>query len=132
MNYWIVKSEPSSYSWEDFVKAGEDVWDGVRNHQAKNFLNEMRKGDPVLFYHSGKDKAIVGLAKVSQEAYPDPGDSDWVAVDLQVDRPLKNPVTLQAIKAEDALSEMKILKQSRLSVSSLEKEEFDLLIRLSQ
>ena len=132
MNYWMVKTEPSSYSWEDFSKKGEDVWDGVRNYQARNFLKEMKQGDPVLFYHSGKDKAIVGLAEVSAEAFPDPKDEAWVAVGLKAKQALKNPVTLAAIKAEDGLTEMLMLRQSRLSVMSVTKEEFNLILKLSK
>lgn len=132
MNYWMVKSEPNSYSWEDFFKKGEDVWDGVRNYQARNFLKEMHQGDPVLFYHSGKDKAVVGLAIVSVEAFPDPKDGDWVAVSLKVKHALKNPVTLETIKAEDGLSKMLMLRQSRLSVMSVTKDEFNLILNLSK
>lgn len=132
MNYWMVKTEPGSYSWEDFVKKGEDVWDGVRNYQARNFLKEMHSGDPVLFYHSGKDKAVVGLAEVSQEAFPDPKDEAWVAVRLKVKQPLPNPVSLEAIKAEDRLSQMLMLRQSRLSVMPVTKEEFNLILSLGK
>lgn len=132
MNYWMVKTEPSSYSWEDFSKKGEDIWDGVRNYQARNFLKEMRQGDPVLFYHSGKDKAVVGLAEVSAEAFPDPKDQAWVAVGLKAKLALKNPVTLAAIKGEDGLSDMLMLRQSRLSVMSVTKEEFNLILILSK
>lgn len=130
MNYWIVKSEPSSYSWEDFVAKKEDVWDGVRNYQARNFLRAMQIGDLVLFYHSGKDKAVVGIAEVSEENFPDPKDKDWLAVKLKVNSSLKNPVSLQAIKSEDALSDMLMLRQSRLSVMSLEKAEFELILKM--
>jgi predicted RNA-binding protein with PUA-like domain len=132
MNYWMVKTEPNSYSWDDFSKKGEDVWDGVRNYQARNFLKEMQVGDPVLFYHSGKDKAIVGLAEVSAAAFPDPKDADWVAVSLKVNRALNNPVTLETIKSEDGLSEMLMLRQSRLSVMSVTNEEFNLILNLSK
>ena len=132
MNYWMVKTEPSSYSWDDFVKKGQDVWDGVRNYQARNFLKEMQLGDPVLFYHSGKDKAVVGMAEVSQEAFPDPKDEAWVAVGLKVKQALKNPVSLEVIKSEDRLSEMLMLRQSRLSVMSVTKEEFNLILALAQ
>lgn len=132
MNYWMVKTEPNSYSWEDFSKKSEDVWDGVRNYQARNFLKEMQQGDPVLFYHSGKDKAVVGLAEVSVEAFPDPKDEAWVAVSLKVKQALKNPVTLETIKAEDGLSEMLMLRQSRLSVMSVTKDEFNLILNLSK
>jgi predicted RNA-binding protein with PUA-like domain len=132
MNYWMVKTEPSSYSWDDFSKKEEEVWDGVRNYQARNFLKEMHLGDPVLFYHSGKDKAVVGLAEISQEAFPDPKDETWVAVRLKAKRALSNPVTLESIKAEDRLSGMVMLKQSRLSVMAVTKEEFSLILALSQ
>ncbi|MDO8968377.1 EVE domain-containing protein [Algoriphagus sp.] len=132
MNYWMVKTEPSSYSWEDFVKKGEDIWDGVRNYQARNFLKEMQQGDPVLFYHSGKDKAVVGIAEVSAEAFPDPKEETWVAVSLKAKQALKNPVTLETIKAEDGLTEMLMLRQSRLSVMSVTKEEFNLILTLSK
>lgn len=132
MNYWMVKTEPSSYSWEDFEKKGEDVWDGVRNYQARNFLKEMHLGDPVLFYHSGKDKAVVGLAEVSLEAFPDPKDDAWVAVSLKAKQALANPVSLDAIKSEDRLSQMLMLRQSRLSVMSVTKEEFNLILSMSK
>jgi len=130
MNYWMVKSEPGSYSWEDFKKKGEDVWDGVRNYQARNFLRDMKLGDLVMFYHSGKDKAVVGVAEVSEESFPDPNNPDWLAVKLKVNSSLKNPVTLQDIKSEDLLSNMLMLRQSRLSVMSLEKSEFDLIHKM--
>jgi predicted RNA-binding protein with PUA-like domain len=132
MNYWMVKTEPSSYSWEDFVKKGEDVWDGVRNFQARNFLKEMQAGDPVLFYHSGKDKAVVGLAEVSQEAFPDPKDPAWVAVSLRAKQALPNSVSLEAIKSEDRLSSMLMLRQSRLSVMSVAKDEFNLILAMGK
>jgi predicted RNA-binding protein with PUA-like domain len=131
MNYWMVKTEPTSYSWEDFTQKGEDVWDGVRNYQARNFLKEMKKGDSVLFYHSGKEKAVVGIAEVSEEAFPDPKDQAWSAVRIKVKTSLKGSVSLAAIKEEDRLSEMLMLKQSRLSVMSVTKEEFDLIVKMS-
>ncbi|MBS4073162.1 MAG: EVE domain-containing protein [Algoriphagus sp.] len=130
MNYWMVKTEPTSYSWEDLVKKGEDVWDGVRNYQARNFLKAMQKGDGVLFYHSGKDKAIVGVAEVSEEAFPDPKDPAWEAVILRAKTTLANPVTLQQIKAEDRLSEMLMLRQSRLSVMAVTPTEFELVLKM--
>lgn len=132
MNYWMVKTEPESYSWDDFVKKGEDVWDGVRNYQARNFLKAMHLGDQVLFYHSGKEKAVVGIAEVSREAFPDPKDEAWTAVGLSVKQPLASPVTLEKIKSEDRLSEMLMLRQSRLSVMSVTKEEFNLILTLSK
>lgn len=132
MNYWMVKTEPTSYSWEDLVKKGEDVWDGVRNYQARNFLKAMQKGDLVLFYHSGKDKAIVGVAEVSEESFPDPKDPAWEAVSLRAKNALSNPVTLSQIKEEDRLSEMLMLKQSRLSVMSVTPSEFELILKMGQ
>lgn len=132
MNYWMVKTEPTSYSWEDLVQKGEEVWDGVRNYQARNFLKEMKQGEKVLVYHSGKDKAVVGIAKVIEEAFPDPKDPEWVAVRIQAEQALTRPVTLTQIKNEDLLSEMLMLKQSRLSVMSVTATEFETLIKLSK
>lgn len=126
----MVKSEPGSYSWADFVEKNEEVWDGVRNYQARNFLREMQLGDLVLFYHSGKEKAIVGIAEVSQEQFPDPTDKAWVAVKLKVKSQLKSVISLSAIKGEDRLSDLPMLKQSRLSVLPVRKGEFDLLIKM--
>lgn len=130
MNYWMVKTEPTSYSWEDLVKKGEDVWDGVRNYQARNFLKAMQKGDLVLFYHSGKDKSIVGVAEVAEEAFPDPKDASWEAVALRAKKALTNQVTLAQIKAEDRLSEMLMLRQSRLSVMAVTPTEFELILKM--
>lgn len=131
MNYWMVKSEPNSYSWDDFKKAQEDIWDGVRNYQARNYLNEMQVGDQVLFYHSGKEKAVVGIAEVSSAPIPDPKDEAWTAVMLKVNRQLAKPVSLAQIKAEDRLSELPMLKQSRLSVIPVKKDEFELIVKMS-
>jgi len=127
----MVKSEPGAYSWEDFKKKKEDVWDGVRNYQARNFLRDMKLGDLVMFYHSGKEKAVVGIAEVSEENFPDPTNKDWLAVRLKVNRDLNNPVSLKEIKSEDALSEMLMLRQTRLSVMSLQKDEFDIILKMS-
>lgn len=131
MNYWMVKSEPGAYSWEDFKKKKEDVWDGVRNYQARNFLRDMKLGDLVMFYHSGKEKAVVGIAEVSEVSFPDPTNKDWLAVRLKVNRDLNNPVSLKEIKSKDALSEMLMLRQTRLSVMSLQKDEFDIILKMS-
>lgn len=130
MNYWMVKTEPSSYSWEDLVKKGEDVWDGVRNYQARNFLKAMQFGDCVLFYHSGKDKSVVGVAEVCQEAFPDPKDMAWSAVRLHPKYGLKQPVTLQQIKSEEILSGLMMVKQTRLSVTAVTQMEFQCILRL--
>ena len=130
MKYWMVKSEPNSYSWNDFVAKNEDIWDGVRNYQARNYLREMQVGDLVFFYHSGKEKAIVGIAEVSQEQFPDPKDEAWTAVKFKVKSALKNVIPLASIKAEDRLSDLPMLKQSRLSVLPVGKEEFDILLKM--
>lgn len=133
MNYWLVKSEPATYSWEDLTKKKEEVWDGIRNFQARNFLKDMRIGDPVLFYHSGKNKEIVGVAQVSREAFPDAGDQEgkgWVAVILQADRALDQPVSLDKIKSDNQLSNLPLLKQSRLSVMPVQKSEFEYVLKL--
>ncbi len=132
-NYWLVKSEPEAYSWDTFVKDGRTAWTGVRNFQARNNLRAMKKGDLVAFYHSVTDKQIVGLAKVDKEAYPDATakEGDWSCVDLVPAKPLKQPVTLAAIKADKALSEMALLKQSRLSVTPLTATQFERLLELA-
>lgn len=134
MNYWLIKSEPNTYSWDDFVKLGRDRWDGVRNYQARNFMKEMKPGDVAFFYHSVKAKEIVGLAEVVSEFYQDPTTDDdrWVVVDLIPKSKLKNPVSLQQIKTDDRLSEMVLLKNSRLSVQPVKKEEYDIIIQLSE
>ncbi|WP_373399783.1 EVE domain-containing protein [Algoriphagus halophilus] len=114
-----------------FQKKKEDVWDGVRNYQARNFLRDMKLGDLVMFYHSGKEKAVVGIAEVSEVSFPDPTNKDWLAVRLKVNRDLNNPVSLKEIKSKDALSEMLMLRQTRLSVMSLQKDEFDIILKMS-
>ena len=133
MNYWLVKSEPSEYGWEDLVSKKEDIWDGIRNFQARNYLKEMRLGDQVLFYHSGKNKEIVGIAEVSSEAFPDAKDTEnqgWVAVRLKSSIALSKPVSLEIIKADDRLGSLPLLRQSRLSVMPVEKNAFDLIIKM--
>lgn len=133
MNYWLVKSEPESYSWSDFVKDGKTAWTGVRNFAARLNLRAMKKGDPVFYYHSVTGKEIVGLAQVAKEAYPDPTatEDDWSCVDLVPSKPLKKPVSLEALKADKILKEMKLVKQSRLSVSPVTKEQFERILKLS-
>ena len=132
MNYWLVKSEPHKYSWEKFNKDGETFWDGVRNYQARNTLREMKEGDLVLFYHSNEGKEVVGIAKVVKEFYQDPttDDINWVVVDLSPVESLKNPVTLEKIKADDRLQNISLVKQGRLSVMGLKAEEFDRILEL--
>jgi predicted RNA-binding protein with PUA-like domain len=126
----MVKQEPETYSWDDFVNDGRTDWTGVRNYQARNNLREMKSGDAVLFYHSGKDKAVVGLAEVINAAYPDPtaDDPQWVAVDLKPVKPLKAPVPLAAIRYDKRLSGLPLIRQSQLSVMPLTKDEFDAII----
>lgn len=132
MQYWLVKSEPEKYSWTKFVQDGRTCWDGVRNFQARNNLQQMQPGDLVLFYHSVSDKAIVGMAKVAKTAYPDPtaDDPKWVAVDLVPVQDFKAPVTLEQIKKDPNLANIALLRQSRLSVMPLKAEEFDVLLAL--
>ncbi len=132
MNYWLVKSEPFKYSWEKFNEDGKTFWDGVRNYQARNNLREMKEGDLVLFYHSNDGKEVVGIAKVVRESYQDPttDDTNWLVVDLAPVEPLKNPVTLERIKADERLRNVSLVKQGRLSVMGLKAEEFDRIVEL--
>ncbi|WP_420388420.1 EVE domain-containing protein [Roseivirga sp.] len=134
MNYWLIKSEPNTYSYDDLVKLGRDHWDGVRNYQARNNLKSMVPGDLALFYHSVNEKAVVGIAECVSEYYPDPtiDDDRWVVVDFVPKQKLKNPITLEEIKKTDLLSDMVLLKNSRLSVQPVRKEEFDLIIKMSE
>lgn len=130
MDYWLIKSEPGTYSWDDFVKLKRDHWDGVRNYQARNNLKAMKKGDLALFYHSVNEKSVVGVAEVVKEFYPDPTTDDdrWVVVDVVPKQKLKNPVTLAQIKGDERLQEMVLVKNSRLSVQPVRKEEFDIVV----
>jgi len=130
--YWMVKQEPETYSWSDFVDDGLTDWTGVRNYQARNNLREMKSGERVLFYHSGKDKAVVGIAEVAKGAYPDPtaDDVQWVAVDLKPIKALKNPVPLAAIRYDKRLSQLPLIRQSQLSVMPLTKDEFEVIVAL--
>ena len=132
MQHWLVKSEPFKYSWEKFNQDGRTFWDGVRNYQARNNLREMKEGDLVLFYHSNEGKAVVGIAKVVKEAYQDPTteDKNWVVVDLSPVESLKNPVTLEQVKADSQLANIGLVKQGRLSVMSVKTEEFDRILEL--
>lgn len=134
MNYWLVKSEPFKYSWDDFVKEGKSVWDGVRNYQARNNLKAMQKGDWVFFYHSNEGMEIVGLAEVSKEFYQDPTteNPNWVVVELKPVKKFAKPVTLKTIKADDRLSSLALVKHSRLSVSPVQKTEFDIILGLTE
>lgn len=132
MNYWLVKSEPFKYSWEQFVKDGQTFWDGVRNYGARNNLRSMEKGDHVLFYHSNEGLCIVGIATVVKEAYQDPTteDANWVAVDLKPYKAFKQPVTLAQIKTDPILQNMDLVRLSRLSVGTVKPEEYKHICQL--
>ncbi|HEX3420742.1 MAG TPA: EVE domain-containing protein [Candidatus Udaeobacter sp.] len=131
-NFWLVKQEPSSYSWSDFVADGETSWTGVRNFAARNNLRKMQKTDEVLFYHSGEEKAVVGIAKVVRTAYPDATtkEGDWSTVDLAAVRPLARPVTLREIKGNSRLKEIPLVRQSRLSVMPLSEPAFRKIVNM--
>jgi predicted RNA-binding protein with PUA-like domain len=128
MAYWLVKSEPSSYSWEQLVKDKITTWDGVRNFAARNHLKSMKKDDQVLFYHSNEGLNIVGIAKVAKESYPDPRDSAWIVVDLKPHKKLKNPVSLAEIKADKRLSDMALVRIGRLSVQPVTDDEWKVIM----
>ncbi|MEY2565328.1 MAG: hypothetical protein QOH88_3521 [Verrucomicrobiota bacterium] len=132
--FWLVKQEPSAYSWTDFLKDGKTTWTGVRNYTARNNLRAMRKGDQVLFYHSVVGKEVVGIAKVAREAYPDPTatEGDWSAVDLVPEKTLSRPVTLEEIKQQPRLKEMALLRLSRLSVQPVASAEFEEILRMAR
>lgn len=134
MRYWLVKQEPETYPWTQLVSEKKTIWDGVRNYQARNFMREMSKGDLVLFYHSGKAKELVGLAKVAKAAYPDPTaqEGDWSAFDIRAVKTLKRPVSLKEIKADKRLQDLHLVRNSRLSVMPVEAKEFKHLLDLAQ
>jgi predicted RNA-binding protein with PUA-like domain len=132
MKHWLVKSEPFKYSWDKFNKDGRTFWDGVRNYQARNNLRDMKEDDLVLFYHSNDGKNVVGIAKVVREFYQDPttDDANWVVVDLAPVEALKNPVSLEQIKAEESLKDISLVRQGRLSVMPLRADEFDKILEM--
>lgn len=132
MHYWLVKTEPQSYSWNDLVKDRTTVWDGVRNFQARSHLRKMEKGDEVFIYHTGDEKAVVGTARVSKAPYPDPKDAEWVVVELSAGKPLKKPVPLAQIKSDKRLADMVLVRASRLSVQPVAPAEYDLIVALSE
>ena len=133
-NYWLVKQEPDSYSWWDFVGEGKTAWTGVRNYTARNNLRKMQKGDEALFYHSGENKAVVGIARVTRSAYLDPTakEGDWSAVDLAPIKPLHRPVTLRQIKSDPRLKQTPLIRQSRLSVMPLTAAEFRTIVKIGR
>lgn len=131
MKYWMVKQEPEAYSFDDLIEEGETDWTGVRNYQARNNLREMKTGDQVLFYHSVSEKAVVGLAEVSKEDFPDPTDEKWTAVRIKPIEKFEKPVTLDQIKNERSLENIALIRQSRLSVLPLTENEFDAILKLA-
>ena len=133
MKYWLLKSEPNAWSWDNQVKEGASMWDGVRNYQARNNLKEMKKNDLCFFYHSVTERSIVGIVKVVKEYYPDPTDKTgrFVVVDVKATKKLKNPVSLDQIKGNGKLQDIALVKQSRLSVMPLKKTEWDIIIKMS-
>ena len=132
MAYWLVKSEPSAYSWDQLVADKQTSWTGIRNYAARIHLRAMKKGDKALFYHSNQGLDIVGIASIVKEAYQDPTTSDdWVAVDIKAEKKLKKPVSLQAIKAEKKLSEMALIKISRLSVGPVTEKEWGVIMEMA-
>ncbi len=133
-SYWLVKSEPNKYSWDEFVKDGSTYWDGVRNYQARNNLQAMKKGDLVLYYHSNEGKEVVGVARVTRGAYPDPTTEDerWVVVDVKPVKHLKRPVTLAEMRTDRRLEELSLIKQSRLSVMPVAAPHFKRILKLGE
>ena len=132
MNYWLVKQDPANYPFEQFQKEKKTDWTGVRNYQARNFLRDMKKGDEVLFYHSGDEKAVVGFATVSKPAFPDPtaDDDAWIAVELKAGKKLTKPVSLAQVKADPKLANILLVRNGRISVMSLTKSEYDQIVKL--
>ena len=133
IKYWLLKSEPNAWSWENQVKEGSSMWDGVRNYQARNNLKKMKKNDLCFFYHSVTERSIVGIVKVVKEYYPDPTDKTgrFVVVDVKATKKLKNPVSLDQIKENSKLKDIALVKQSRLSVMPLKKTEWEIIIKMS-
>lgn len=130
--FWLVKQEPETYSWDDLVRDGRTDWTGVRNFQARNNLRQMKVGEAVLFYHSGESKSVVGIAEVAKTGYPDPtaDDAQWVAVDIKPVKPLKQPVTLSAMRENPKLSNLLLLRHTRLSVVPVTKAEFETIVKM--
>ena len=131
MAYWLMKSEPESYGWDDLVRDGGTEWDGVRNNAARLHLRAMKAGDEAFLYHSMSDKAVVGIMRIARGPQPDPKDPNWVSVRVEPVRPLPSPVTLQAIKAEPKLAKMELIRQSRLSVAPVRDEEWALILEMA-
>jgi len=132
MSYWLMKTEPDTYSWDDLVRDKKTTWDGVRNFQARSNLKAMKKGDMVFVYHTGEEKSIIGLAEVTQEFFPDSKDKDWVAVEICPKKKLKRAVSLATVKSDKRLAAMALVRSARLSVQPVKKEEFERVIDLSE
>jgi len=132
MAHWLMKSEPGTYSWDDLVRDGRTEWDGVRNPTARLHLKAMKPGDEAFFYHSGDERAVVGIMRVTRDARPDPKDAAWVSVEVAAVRPVDPPVTLKAIKAEPALARMELVRLSRLSVSPVRDEEWRKILEMAK
>ena len=132
MAYWLMKSEPESYGWDDLVRDGGTEWDGVRNNAARLHLKAMEKGDEAFFYHSMSDKAVVGIMRIARGPAPDPKDADWVSVRVEPVRKFERPVTLKAIKAEPKLAQMELIRQSRLSVCPVRAEEWAKVLEMAK
>lgn len=132
MNYWLLKTEPSTFSWDDLVRDKKTGWDGVRNFQARNNLRTMKKGDLAFIYHSMDEKSIIGIAKITKENYPDPSDNDWVAVEIAPVKKLKKSISLAQIKGDKRFTNMVLVKSSRLSVQPVQAVEFDQIVALSE
>ena len=132
MAYWLMKSEPSSYSWADLVRDGGTMWDGVRNNAARLHLRAMKRGDEALFYQSMEDRSVVGIMRITGTGEPDGPDGSWVKVPVEPVRPLANPVTLAAVKAEPRLAKMELIRQSRLSVAPVREEEWELILEMGK
>jgi predicted RNA-binding protein with PUA-like domain len=131
MAHWLMKSEPGTYSWDDLVRDRKTEWDGVRNPTARLHLKAMTAGDEAFFYHSGEERQVVGIMRVTREARPDPKDPNWVSVEVEAVRPVAPPVTLKAIKAEPALAKMELVRLSRLSVSPVRDEEWARVLEMA-
>jgi predicted RNA-binding protein with PUA-like domain len=132
MAHWLMKSEPSSYSWQDLVRDGSTEWDGVRNNAARLHLKAMKAGDEAFFYHSMDERAVIGIMRIAREAAPDPKDPDWVSVKVEPVRALEHPVTLKEIKAEPRLARMELIRQSRLSVAPVRDEEWAVVLEMAR
>lgn len=132
MAFWLMKSEPGTYSWDELVADGSTEWDGVRNNAARLHLKAMKRGDEACFYHSGTERSVIGIMRVTREAAPDPGNPDWVSVEVEAVRALERPVTLKEIKSDPGFAKMELVRQSRLSVSPVRNEEWAKVLDLAR